>query len=381
MTIIKESAPHLRRKSSVARMMGDVLIALAPTLIFAFVVYPINTLSTLLLSLFIMNLCEFIFVGIKNIKPKYEVKESFINRFKTAIKEKYTINNLLSASISAVIFTLIMPVGMKLPSGNIIPPIYPTIVGAFIGITFGKLVFGGLGSNIFNPAVVGMLVSKYCFGSSYINYLPNQYYSLPDALSGATPLYEGGAIYNNPNFSLLDMLLGKIPGTLGEVYKITIIVGLIYLLIRRSADFRIVLSYLATFIAITLVAGLCIHGKNSNVHTFEFLAYNLLSGGLLFGAVFMFTDPVTSPINSPARVMYGIIGAIATAFIRYFAALPEGVGYSILLANMIGVALDHYEWSSQRYTIKKIIVIISLIVISLLITFLATYYGGIYKNG
>lgn len=95
----------------------------------------------------------------------------------------------------------------------------------------------------------------------------------------------------------------------------------------------------------------------------------------------MFTDPVTSPINSPARVMYGIIGAIATAFIRYFAALPEGVGYSILLANMIGVALDHYEWSSQRYTIKKIIVIISLIVISLLITFLATYYGGIYKNG
>lgn len=381
MTIVKESAPHLRRKSSVARMMGDVLIALAPTLIFAFVVYPISTLSTLLLSLFIMNAAEVIFVGLKNFKPKYEVQASFFSRFTTAIKEKYTINNALSASISAVIFTLIMPVGMKLSSGYVIPPIYPTIVGALIGIILGKLVFGGLGSNIFNPAAVGMLAAKFCFGSTYVNYLPNNYFTLPDALSGATPLYEGGAINNNPGFSLLDMFLGKIPGTLGEVYKITIIVGLIYLLIRRSADFRIVVSYVGTFIAITLVAGLCIYGLNQNVNPFSFLAYNLLSGGLLFGAVFMFTDPVTAPINSPSRVMYGIIAAICTAFIRYFAALPEGVGYSILLANMIGVALDHYEWSSQKYTWKKIVVIVSLIVVSILITFLATYYGGVYKNG
>ena len=380
MTIVKENAPHLRRKSSVARMMGDVLIALAPTLIFAFVVYPISTLSTLLLSLFIMNGAEVIYVGLKNFKPKYEDNKPFFKRIRTAIKEKYTINNALSASISAVIFTLIMPVGMRLSSGYVIPPIYPTIVGALIGIILGKLVFGGLGSNIFNPAAVGMLAAKYCFGSKYVNYVPNMFFTLPEGSTGATPLYEGGAITTGGSFSLLDMFLGKIPGTLGEVYKITILVGLVYLLIRRSADFRIVLSYLGTFIAITLVAGLSVHGRNPNIHTFEFLAYNLLSGGLLFGAVFMFTDPVTAPINSPGRVMYGIIAAICTAFIRYFGALPEGVGYSILLANMIGVALDHYEWSSQKYTWKKIVIIASLIIVSLLITFLVIYYGEAYTK-
>ena len=148
MTIIKESAPHIRRKASVTRMMVDVLIALAPTLIFAFIVFPIQTLYTYLLSVSIMVGSEFVYVGLRNMMPKDDQKHTFKEKFTYAYKGHFNQNNILTACISAVIYTLIMPAGA---------PIYAIIVGAFAGIILGKLLFGGLGSNIFNPAVVGML--------------------------------------------------------------------------------------------------------------------------------------------------------------------------------------------------------------------------------
>ena len=92
----------------------------------------------------------------------------------------------------------------------------------------------------------------------------------------------------------------------------------------------------------------------------------------------MLTDPVTSPINSPSRYMYGMIAAIATVFIRLFAALPEGVGFSILIANMVAVVLDHYEWSSSKYTWKKFLAMGLLVAIPTLVIFLAIYFGGVY---
>ena len=371
MIIVKENAPHLRRKASVTRMMSDVLIALAPTLIFSFVVYPINTLITYLLSVFIMVGSEFVYVGLRNMMPKDDQKHTFKERFLYAYKGKFNQNNVLTACISAVIFTLIMPAGA---------PIYAVIIGALAGIIIGKLVFGGTGSNIFNPAAVGMLFAKLCFGSQYVNYVPTWYYSIPDVAAGATPLavLNGGAFANINNYQLLDLFLGRIPGTLGEVYKITILVGMVYLLIRRSADYRIMVSYFGTFIALMLVAGLSVYGLNQEINPFTFMLYNLLSGGVLFGGVFMLTDPVTSPINSPSRYIYGMVAAVATVFIRLFAALPEGVGFSILIANMVACVLDHYEWSNPRYTWKKFLAMGLILVISILITFLAIYFGGVY---
>ena len=369
MTIVKENAPHLRRKASVTRMMVDVLIALVPTLVFSFVVYPINTLITYVLSLVIMIGSEFVYIGLRGTMPNDHQKHSFKERFAYAYKGKFTQNNILAPSISAVIYTLIMPAGA---------PIYAVIVGALVGIVLGKLVFGGLGSNIFNPAVVGMLFAKFCFGSQYAQFVPTWYYPTPDIVTGATPLgfINGGLFTNIGNYELFDLFFGRVPGTLGEVYKITIIIGLIYLLVRRSADYRIVVSYLGTFSLLMLIAGLSIMGLGTGINPFMFLLYNLLSGGVLFGAAFMLTDPVTSPINPPSRWIYGIIAAISTVFIRLFAALPEGVGYPILIANMVACVLDHYEWSSSRYTWKKFLIIGILIVVSSLITFLAIFYGG-----
>ena len=232
-----------------------------------------------------------------------------------------------------------------------------------------------------------MLFAKLCFGGVTIGgakvwgaVVPTWYYSLPDALAGATPLsvVNGGALANINNFQLLDMFLGRIPGTLGEVYKITILVGMVYLLIRRSADYRIMASYFGTFILLMLIAGISVFTLNNDVNPFMFLLYQLLSGGVLFGGVFMLTDPVTSPINSPTRIIYGMVAAVATVLIRLFAALPEGVGFSILIANMVAVVLDHYEWSNPRYTWKKFLAMGLIVVLSGVTVFLVIKFGGAY---
>ena len=371
--IVKESAPHLRRKASVTRMMVDVLIALAPTLIFAIIVFPIQSVRTLLISLFIMIGSELIYIGLRNMMPKDGQKHSFKEKFEHAYKGKVDINNIITPAISAVIFTLIMP-----PTATI----YAVIIGSIVGIVFGKLVFGGLGSNIFNPALVGMVFAKLCFGSQYLKYseVSTWYYQIPDAAAGATPLglTNGGYLSHINEYPLTNLLFGQIPGTLGEVYKLTIIAGLIYLLIRRSIDWRIPVSYLGTFSVLMLIAGLSVHALDASINPFMFTLYSLLSGGVLFGAVFMLTDPVTSPINSPSRVMYGIIAAVFTVFIRLFAALPEGVAFSILIVNMLAPFLDHYEWSGSKFTVKKIIIISLLVIIPAIFTFIIIRFGGVY---
>ena len=390
MVIAKESAPHLRRKASVTRMMVDVLIALAPTLIFSFVVFWLNTLVFYLISVVVMVGAEFVYVGLRNMMPADGQKHSFKERFAYAYKGKFNQNNVLTAAISAIIYTLIMPAGA---------PIYAVIVGALAGIVLGKLVFGGLGSNIFNPAAVGMIVAKICFGSQYLpvgfeqavpaGYLPTTtwFYSAPTALSlsgdviaapTALGQINGWNFGNLGVYGLKDLFFGRVPGTLGEVYTITIIIGLAYLLIRRSADFRIVCSYFGTFGLLTLIAGLSVYAVDGVTNPIRFTLYYGLSGGVLFGGAFMLTDPVTSPINSPSRIIYGMVAAVATIFIRLFAALPEGVGFSILIANMVAVVLDHYEWSSSRYTWKKFLTMGLLVVVPALIIFLSIKCGGVY---
>lgn len=376
MVIAKESAPHLRRKASVTRMMVDVLIALAPTLIFSFIVFPIKTLIFYAISVSIMVGSEFVYVGLRNMMPNDGQKHTFKEKFTYAYKGKFNQNNVLTACITAVIYTLIMPAGA---------PIYAVVVGALVGIILGKLVFGGLGSNIFNPAAVGMIFAKVCFGSHYNDNIPTTwFYEIADVSTSPTVLTNTatdglrGLIENMNNANLLDMFLGRMYGTLGEVYAITILIGAIYLLIRRSADFRVMLTYIGSFAFFALIAGVSFFAVDGSTNPFIFMLFSLLSGGILFGGVFMLTDPVTSPINSPSRIIYALVAAVATIFIRLFAALPEGVGFSILIANMVAVVLDHYEWSSSRYTWKKLLAMGLLVVIPALTIFLVIKFGGVY---
>lgn len=355
MTIIKENAPHIHRKDSLARMLVDVLIALAPVTITAIVVYGWAAVRNIGLSAVTMLLSEFVFVLIINRIPydgtKHGIKEQFLHGCKA-----YRIHHWLAPLVSAVIFGLIMPSSSD--PGYII--YIALILGSLFGIVIGKLVFGGTGQNIFNPAAAGMVFAKLCFGSRYI-YGTNGYVNA--VTTGGTILINVkdnasilGRYASIGDVSVLDMFLGRIPGTIGEAFKFAIIIGLIYLLIRRAADWRVVVSYLGGYLVLMAIAGAFVATKVPNVNYFQFLGYSMFTGGVLFGATFMFTDPVTMPINAPGRVMYGLLGAGLTAVIRLFGALPEGVAFSILLCNLAAPAMDHYLYSSNKFTRNKLIV-------------------------
>jgi len=367
MTFVKETSPYLRKPISVNRMLIDVLIALLPVTVFAFVVFRLDALKNILISFATMELIEFIFVLIISRKSldvtKLTFKESLLYRIK-----KYKLSNFLSALISSLIFALIMPASASW---------YTLVIGALIGILIGKLVFGGLGNNIFNPAAVGLVVSKICFPNSF-NYSSNWFFDVSTGGTALTAVKEGGYSFIN-SYSLLDLFLGKCPGAIGEISAVCILIGAIYLFIRRSADIRIFLSYVFSFSLIMLFAGICISSKKSDVNAFQFLGYQILSGGMLFGATFMLTDPVTSPITRPGRILYGIIAASLTCLIRLFGAYAEGVAFSILLSNMVVPCIDYYKWSSNKYSWKNILWMASILVVVILIIVLVLLFGGVVK--
>ena len=349
MKLIKETSPYIHRKSSVKRMMVDVLIALLPVVIFAIAMNGWNALYVILLSLVTMIGAELVFVYLTKQDSYDGTKKKISEKIKTAY-QKATINNITAPAISAIIYAMIMPAGANW---------YIVIIGALFGIVVGKLLFGGLGSNIFNPAAVGRVSVMICFGSD-ITYL--------DAVAGGTPLEQlGENLANINNYSLSDLFLGFIPGSMGEVSALLIILGAVYLLLRKSADWRPVVSMIATFMFVMLMTGFCIPEVNS----FKFMLYQTLAGGLLFGAVFMITDPVTSPTTGPGRFTYGILVAILAAFIRILGAYPEGVAFAILLGNMLVPVIDYYKWQSNKITYKHIILWALLIIGSTIIIGLA----------
>lgn len=384
MKVITERSPHLRRKGNASEMMLDVVIALLPIVIFSFVVYRLYALRNLLISVLVFELCEFVFVLIKNRIPtdgdKHPLKEHLKSGL-TAYK-KHLSTNIIVPLVSGLIFGLISPVRTSNE-----PLIYLVLItGSMFGSIIGKLVFGGTGNNIFNPAAVGMVFSKICWGSYYLypnpfasdksfgvgnSFIDNSY----EITTGATPISVdninsiNSGIFNTPNlsnYSLLDLFLGRIPGVMGEVCKLLIIIGFIYLVIRHTIDFHIPFYYLLSFYLFMLIAG-CILKAGKGVNPFYFATYELLSGGLLFGAVFMATDPVTSPITVPGRVIYGVTLGALTTIMRLFASAPEGVVYSILIGNMLTPMIDYYKWSNNKWNLKKICVASSIFVATSLI--------------
>lgn len=350
MRLVKENSPYIRRKANVMQMMLDVIIALVPLEIFAIIMYGFDAVYVILLSVFTMVAAEAIFVGIIN-RPKDEVKRTLKEKLKIAYS-KYTINNLLAPIISGLIFALIMPAGTRA---------YIIIVGALFGIIVGKLLFGGLGSNIFNPAATAKIITLVCF--SGFEYQGTKFF---DVVAGGTPL---GQLTNNltniNNYSLTDMFFGLTTGAMGEGCSLLIIIGGIYLLVKRSADFRPMVAMILTFSVIMLVAGLKLDGVNA----FKFMLYQLLAGGILFGSIYMVTDPVTSPTTKFGRIIYGSLIAIIACLIRLFGAFPEGVAFAILIMNMFVPVIDYYKWSSSRYNYKQFIVLGSIIILALVIVY------------
>ncbi|MDE7105656.1 MAG: RnfABCDGE type electron transport complex subunit D [Anaeroplasmataceae bacterium] len=386
MKLVAQSAPYIRKPVSVKRMMLDVLIALVPVLLFACIQNGWNGIYVVLISVAAMLVIELVCHMFIKWPSGMKFKELFSKEGFIKLKNQYTINNIIAPLISAIIYALIMPAGCNW---------YVVLIGALFGMLIGKMIFGGLGSNIFNPAATGRVFVGVCFGSKLVYGQGGV-----DVAASGTPL---AAIKGNlgmvgqalNEYSLLDLFLGQIPGSMGEVCSLLIIIGGIYLFVRRSADLRACLSMIGSFAIITLVASIvayCVwQGQvkdhlaqlqpmmlgpwNYHWNVFDLFMYEMLSGGLLFGAVFMITDPVTSPTTKFGRIAFGAMAGIITALVRYCGAYPEGVAFSILIANMFAPAMDYLmRGKKNTYTWKQLLGLgIAMVVICLIVGF-SVYY-------
>jgi electron transport complex protein RnfD len=330
MQTVKQTSPYIRKDVSTKRMMIDVLIALIPVVAFSIYRFGFDAILRILVSLIVMIGLEALIFGITHKPAKLEKRWE---RIKSRYVD-YTINNITAPAISAIIFAMIIP--SKLP-------IYAVVMGAAFGIMIAKMLFGGLGSNIFNVAAAGRIFIALAMTSMF-----DGTYVGVDLVAGGTALTSLRSGLGFPgvlaSYRLSELFFGFIPGAMGEISAAAILIGAAYLIIRKSADYRVMLSTALTFTVLMFFAGLKLYPDM----TIEYVLLQLFSGGLMFGIVFMVTDPVTSPITRPGRWIYGLLVGIVIVLIRLFGAYPEGVAFAILFANMFVPLIDYPKWSTNK---------------------------------
>jgi electron transport complex protein RnfD len=307
--LIVSASPHIHDNSSVSKLMHHVIIALMPTLAVSLYYFGLGALiitTTSILS------CLFF--------------EWFIQRYilKTEVRIKDG-----SAILTGLLLAFCLPANL---------PVWIVIIGSLVAIGVGKMSFGGLGQNPFNPALVGRVFL-------FISY-PVQMTSWPvpsasrlaylDAGTGATPLglVKEGIKNNTPFIDIVeklpshqDLFFGHMSGSMGEIAAIALIIGFIYLLVTRVITWHITISILFTVFAFTGIMWL------SDKTAYADPVFHLLSGGLLLGAIFMATDYVTSPMTKTSMLIYGTGIGLITIVIRVFGDYPEGVQFAILIMN------------------------------------------------
>ncbi len=279
-------APHIRDKDTTQSIMLDVIIALLPALVASVVIFGIQALIVTAVCVVSAVLAEAL--------------------FEKGVKKPVTISDL-SAVVTGLLLAFCLPV---LP----VKDLWIAALGSVIAIVVVKQLFGGIGQNFANPAATARVVLLISFGSVMSPWTA-------DSISGATPL-AGGV---NPG--LTGMLLGQHAGCLGETCAAALLVGGIYLLIRKVISWHIPVTYLATVAVVSLVAG-------------QDITLQLLGGGLLLGAFFMATDYTTSPMTKEGQLIYGVGCGLLTMMIRLWGSTPEGVSYAILLMNILTPHID-----------------------------------------
>ncbi|PKK98796.1 MAG: hypothetical protein CVV57_04760 [Tenericutes bacterium HGW-Tenericutes-2] len=351
MQAVKQTSPYVRKDVSTKRMMIDVLIALIPVVAFAIYRFGWDAIIRILVSLVVMIGLEAIAFGMMQ-KPSKS--EKWIERLKSRF-ENYTINNITASAVSAVIFAMIIP--SKLP-------IYAVIAGASFGIIIAKMLFGGLGSNIFNIAAAGRIF----IGLALTNMFAGTYVGV-DMIAGGTALttLKSGLLFPSAlnSYSISDLFFGNIPGSMGEISAAAILIGAAYLLIRRSADYRVMLSSTLTFMVLMFLVGLKLYPGQA----LDYTLYQLFAGGLMFGVVFMITDPVTSPVTRPGRWLYGLMVGALVVLIRLFGAYPEGFAFALLFSNMFVPLIDFPKWATNKIKPAFIASYVVLLVILGLVVF------------
>lgn len=284
-------SPHVREKSTTKAIMRDVAIAVLPTLAFGVYHFGLNALFIILICVAACVLSELLFELIS--------------------KKPITIFDY-----SAVVTGLILAINLPPTVSWWIP-----VIGGVFAIIAVKMLFGGLGQNFMNPALAARCFLLISFTSRMNDFSV-------DAVSGATPL---ALLKSGESTDLLTLFLGFHGGCIGEVSALAILIGGLYLILKKVISVRIPITYiLSTLVFITLI-----NVVMGNEVTITYLAGHLLSGGLLAGAFFMATDYVTSPVTSRGQVVYGIILGLMTALFRILGSTAEGVSYAIIIGNLL----------------------------------------------
>jgi electron transport complex protein RnfD len=319
-TLDIRSSPHITSGTSVDTIMFNVVLALLPITLFAIYQFGLAALFTLAAAVISCLGTEFVLCRMSG-KPM-------------------TVDDW-SVTVTGLLYGLTLPPAL---------PLWITVAGGVIGVGLGKFLFGGLGYNVFNPALVGRAVLQAAFPVAMTSWpaLPaDRFGSLPsstlawpftkpvyDAVSGATPLASWK--FDHVMTSSTDLLLGSIPGSTGETCALLILIGGVYLVARRMMSWQIPLSILATVALCSIVLNLIDPTRYAGP------VFMLFSGGLMLGAVFMATDMVASPMTHAGCVLYGVLIGALVVLIRVWGGLPEGVMYAILLGNAVSPHIDNW---------------------------------------
>lgn len=313
-------APHIHNKATTNRIMLDVIIALIPAFMASVAVFGPRAALVTCVCVATCVFCEW--------------------AFEKALKRKNTINDL-SAVVTGMLFAFNLPVTV---------PVWQAIFGSFVAIIFIKQLFGGLGKNFANPAITSRVIMFFAFPITMTTWvLPSLNAATCswtwiwpgiDAVTGATPLAVMSKSGINAMPGIRDLFLGIHGGCLGETSELALLLGGIYLIIRRVISWHTPVIYIATvFILTTLIGSHPVH--------------QLFSGGLFIGAIFMATDYVTTPLTKKGRAIFGLGAGLLTVLIRLFGNYPEGVSFAILLMNMIVPYINKITYSKALGGLKS----------------------------
>ena len=318
--LIVARAPHVQTSQSTARIMRDVVIALMPALVVSTVVFGADVLRVTALSVAACVAFEYL-----------------IQKF--MVRGAVTVTNW-SAAVTGVLL------GFNLPASI---PWWIVVMGAFVAIAVAKMTFGGLGKNPFNPALVGRVFLLIAYPVQMTTF-PLPVNGTFDALSGATPLAAvKQGIVTPGTVGAQELLLGNMPGSLGEVAALALLCGFVYLLWRRVITWHIPVTVLVTMAVFAFVAALC--SGQSEAALWQLPLFHVLAGGAILGAVFMATDYSTSPMTVKGGVIFAVgIGAI-TMCIRLWGAYPEGMSFAILIMNACVPLINKYV-KPKRFGVK-----------------------------
>ena len=308
MKLTVASSPHIRGDFKSSRIMLDVMLALLPAMVVGIWLHGIRSALVTLVAIASAVAFEWLY--------------SLVTKTRNTIVDG-------SALVTGMLLAMTLPASV---------PYWLVIVGCGFAIIFVKALCGGLGQNIFNPALSARGFMMLIFPAYMVRF------EGVDGVTAATPLHHM-VMPALPEESLLDMFLGNCPGSIGELSALALLLGGAYLVYRKVISVRIPAAYIGSVALLTLV----FHKTDAPV---QWMLYSLFSGGLMLGAIFMATDYATSPVTAKGQILYGIGCGALTVFFRYFGLFPEGVTYAILIMNAFVWFID-YMTPIRRFGIQK----------------------------